>query len=266
MMISGLSIRITAPIVLISALAIGLTAFLNFGKFERTFSDLERSRLQFLIGDLRANIETGLNLGLALKGLANAQAAIDFEARKDPGILSISLYDETGLVVFHTGQALGSSAIPAAWKLASSARTGRNWQATEADAFVVGTGLSSVVGLDAGGVALRYSRQAHGKVVDSVSRELGLAAAAGIGITAVIAIFGISVLVVRNNRKLSRIEQALRQLSGEAAPPGDKADEPGVAALINGVIQSSRNAMADMEAAQQVLQTELPTGRKGDMI
>jgi hypothetical protein len=113
-------------------------------------------------------------------------------------------------------------------------------------------------------MALRYARKAHDKVVDSVARQLGLAALTAIGVTAAIAIFGISVLVVRTNRKLRRIEQALGQLSGDAAPDEDDADEPGVIALVNGVIQSSRNAMADLEAARQVLQTETPAGHAGD--
>jgi hypothetical protein len=45
MAISALSIKITVPMVLSSALAVGLTAFLNLGKFERTFTELESSHL-----------------------------------------------------------------------------------------------------------------------------------------------------------------------------------------------------------------------------
>ena len=65
------------PIAIISAMAIGLTAFLNIGKFDRTLNDLEKSRLQMIVGDIKANLATGLNLGLPLKSLENAQALIE---------------------------------------------------------------------------------------------------------------------------------------------------------------------------------------------
>ena len=69
------------PIAIISAMAIGLTAFLNIGKFDRTLNDLEKSRLQMIVGDIKANLATGLNLGLPLKSLENAQALIDADRK-----------------------------------------------------------------------------------------------------------------------------------------------------------------------------------------
>lgn len=256
MVISGLSIKITAPIVIISALAIGLTAFLNLGKFERTFSELERSRIRFVVSDLRANLETGLGLGLALKGLANAQAVIESEAKSDPSILSISLYDESGTVVFHTGERLPTSTIPAGWKSAATKET-RDWQLLEDDALVVGTSLASVIGVDAGGMALRYSRAAHDSVVDSVAESLKMAAVLGTLLTALVAMLGISLILIQTNRKLTRIEQSLRDIgSGKPHSPvgtgGSEAD-----ALIDSVVTSTRAAMQDLAGTQKILTTRL---------
>lgn len=263
MVISGLSIKITAPIVIISALAIGLTAFLNLGKFERTFSELERSRIRFVVNDLRANLETGLGLGLALKGLANAQAVIESEAKSDPSILSISLYDESGTVVFHTGEPLPSNAVPPGWKSAASAKEARDWQLLEDDALVVGTSLASVIGVDAGGMALRYSRKAHDSVVDSVAESLKLAAVLGTLLTGLIAMLGISLIIIQTNRKLTRIEQSLRDIANDQPPTpagegGSEAD-----ALIDSVVTSTRAAMQDLAGTQKILKTRLSAEAAG---
>jgi hypothetical protein len=264
MAISGLSIKITIPIVLISAMAIGLTAFLNHGKFERTFTELESSRIQFVVNDIRANLETGLGMGLPLNGLANAQAVIDFEARKDPSILSISVYDETGAVVFHTGRSMGGTTVPKSWKPITNAKSERDWQITEPDAFVVGTGLSGILGAQTGGLALRYSRQAHDGVVDSVAHALKLASIVGIVCTALIAILGIHLLVARTHRRLQGIEYSLAPAAMEGAEISARKATSEAVVLVAGVINSSRAAMQDLTAGKQTLRGTLDTKPPGE--
>jgi hypothetical protein len=256
MAISGLGLKITTPIVLISGLAIALTAFLNLGKFQRTFTELEQSRLQFVVNDLRTNLETGLALGLPIKSLANAQAVIEFEAKKDPAILSISVYDETGTVVFHTGQTLVTATVPTTWKPAANGKGERHWQLNEPGALVVGTALSGIIGAQSGGLALRYSRQSYDNVVRSVSNALTFASILGVCTTALIAIFGINLLVGRTKNKLSRIENALDRA---AQTPGtaDKQTDPEMRTLVNNVIISSQKAMQDLTASQEKLRNTL---------
>jgi hypothetical protein len=244
--------------VLISALAIGLTAFLNLGKFERTFSELESSRVRFAVSDLRANLETGLSLGLPLKSLANAQAMIEFETQKDPDIISISVYDETGATVFHTGQALGSETVPESWRLAANAKNDRNWQLTESGSLVVGTALSSIIGSQAGGLALRYSRRAHDGMVDSVANTLKLASIVAVGAAASIAIFGINLLLARTNRKLKRIESFLEREHSEGLEAGDRKSDPETSALVDGVIDASRAAIQDLEDLEDPASVQQP--------
>ncbi len=256
-MISGLSVKITIPIVLISSLALGLTAFLNLGKFDRTLTELESSRTRFVVSDIHANLETGLGLGLPLKGLANAQEVIDFEARKDPSILSISIYDETGTVVFHTGQALGSATVPKSWNSPMHGKGTKHWQVSEGDEHVIGASLTSVIGAPVGGLALRYSQRAHNTIVGSVASALMQSSIIGIVATALIAVFGINFLVARTGKKLQRFEKMLESAAPETAVPTADAD---AMVLVSGVVNSSRAAMQELSAAQQSLNNALDGG------
>lgn len=248
--LSALGIKITVPIIFIAVLTIGLTAFLNQGKFERTLTELESARVRYVVNDIKANLETGLGLGLALKGLANAQDVIDFEARKEASILSILIYDETGSVVFHAGQDLGT-AIPKTWQPAALEPSGRNWQFAEADALVIGTGLSSAIGTLAGGIALRYSRSAHEEVTHAVAWSLRFAAAAAMVITSLIAFFGIHLLVTRTERRLKRMEDLL--LDPASPRPAEQVENQGESeamTLVADVIASSRTVLRELSADQ----------------
>ena len=202
MMINGLSLKITLPIVLISVLALGLTSFLNLGKFERGFDEIERSRIDFVLADVRGNLETGIDLGLALKDLANAQAIIDFQAGADADIISISLFDADGKVVFHTGTPLAE--LPPAWQNQGKDRGQPSWRLLEAGTLIVGTRLTSAIGTDAGGVLLQYSRRHRDAVIRTVARELLLASGLAVLLTAVLALLAISSIVHNTNRKLQQ--------------------------------------------------------------
>lgn len=256
--LSTLGVKITIPVIFIAVLAILLTAFLNHGKFERTTTELESARIRFVVNDIKANLETGLGLGLSLKSLANAQEVIDFEARKDASILSIAIYDETGAVVFHSGREFGTT-IPKTWQQAANERHEHNWQIADADSLVVGTSLSGAIGM-AGGVALRYSRQAHNDVVESVAQSLKLASAAVIALTVLAALVGVNVLVRQTDSKLKRIEDLLDPAKLDSQEPLLNRDDSEAMALAADVLHSSRSALRDLSAGQQASQDSPAAG------
>lgn len=204
MKVASLSFKISAPIVLISALAIGLTVFLNIGKLERTLGEVEQSRLHFTLADLKDNLETGLDLGLPIRGLGNAQAAIDFETRADPDILSISVVDAEGVVVFHSG-----SAAATAMGALSSVK-GESWNQREPAALVSGLKLSNNFGITAGAVVMRYSPRGHDRFVQTVSSQLGATALAAVLLSSACFVFGIRVLGRRATGTLHTTEDALQ--------------------------------------------------------
>ncbi|MES2259259.1 MAG: hypothetical protein V4724_12100 [Pseudomonadota bacterium] len=224
MAMSRLSITITAPIVLISVLAIGLTVFLNVGKLDRTLSELEESRLRFTINSLRENLETGLDLGLTVKGLGNAQAAIDFEARQDPDIVSITVRDEAGKIAFNTGRA------------------------AEKDSIKVATTMSNNLGVNVGAIELQYSRRSHDHFIAGISRQLTLAGLAATALSALLAVLGIRLWVRRIGRTLRSIEHTL----DAAVPPVTHPDRH-AAALAEQVNLRSSKAMQELEQAKHAI-------------
>ena len=203
---SRLSLKITTPIAIISAMAIGLTAYLNISKFDRTLNDLEKSRLQMVVGDIKANLETGLSLGLPLKSLDNAHALIDAQAKQDPNILDILVHDENGVVLFQNETQRTFSTIPQAWRLAATGQGERAWflkeegTKTEEPALVVTATLSGGISQDLGGVAIRYSMAAHQNTLREVQEKLVLASLANIFVTALLCYLGIKLFTRIENQ------------------------------------------------------------------
>jgi len=228
MAMSRLSISITAPIVLVSALAVGLTVFLNVGKLDRTLAELEQSRLRFTLNNLRENLETGLDLGLPVKGLGNAQAAIDREARADPDIVSIAVLDDHGTVAFITG------------------RSGRGTD-DGAGTMRLHTGLSNNLGVSMGAIELSYSRRSHERFMAGISSQLRIAALVAILASSALAVLGIRLWVRRIRRTLRSIEHTLDQ----GAPP--QHPDRRAAALAEQVNRSTQDALQELDRAERAI-------------
>ncbi|SFV04645.1 hypothetical protein [Pseudoduganella namucuonensis] len=232
MAMSRLSVTITAPIVLISVLAIGLTVFLNVGKLDRTLAELEESRLRYTVNALRQNLETGLDLGLPVRSLGNAQAAIDFEASQDPDIVSIVVRDEAGQPVFHTSR-------PAA--------DGRGADA-DPDSIKVGATLSNNLGAEVGAIELRYSRRGHDEFIAGISAHLLLAALVATAVSILLTLVVTRQWVRRIGRTLGSIEHAL----DDNAPAVEKPDRH-AAALAEEVKHSAGKAMDELDRARRAV-------------
>jgi hypothetical protein len=233
MAMSRLSVTITAPIVLISALAIGLTVFLNVGKLDRTLGELEDSRLRFTVNVLRQNLETGLDLGLPVRGLGNAQAAIDFETRQDPDIVAIVVKDERGRPAFTTGR-------PA-----------------ERNSVTVSTPLSNNLGVTVGAIELHYSRRGHDQFVAGISRQLLLAGLAATALSTLLAVLGTRLWVRRIRRTLGSMEHAL----DASAPPVARPDRHATA-LAELAAHSAGQALRELEQAQRAITSKDVAGEK----
>lgn len=233
MAMSRLSMTITAPIVLISALAIGLTVFLNVGKLDRTLGELEQSRLRFTVNVLRQNLETGLDLGLPVRGLGNAQAAIDFEARQDPDIVAIVIKDAQGRPAFSTGR-------PA-----------------ERNSVAVGAPLSNNLGVTVGAIELHYSRHGHEQFVAGFARQLLLAGLAAAALSTLLAVLGTRLWVRRIGRTLGSMEHAL----DASAPPVARPDRH-AAALAEQAAHSAHRALRELEQAQRAITCKDVAGEK----
>lgn len=228
MAMSRLSLTITAPIVLIGTLAIGLTVFLNVGKLDRTLGELEQSRLHFILDNLRENLLTGLDLGLPVRGLDNAQAAIEREARQDPAIVAIRVLDDAGTPVFATGGGSGS--------------------ASDTDSGAMRSTLVNNLGVTAGAIELRYARRGHEQFIAAFTRQLRLAAAVIAGAAALLAVAGIRLWVNRIGRTIGSIEHTLDQ--GQPAP---RRPDRAAAALAARVNDSAAGALQELDRAEHAI-------------
>src|SRR5262247_1072492 len=97
-------VRLGTPIALIIALAIGLISFLNYYNYEKTYKQLNVSRITVVARDLRQAIETGLNVGLAPRN--NTQLVKDLELARQhtEGLRFAVVIDENANHVVEVGE------------------------------------------------------------------------------------------------------------------------------------------------------------------
>ncbi|MBM3492550.1 MAG: hypothetical protein FJX68_19335 [Alphaproteobacteria bacterium] len=150
--------RLNGAIIAILLIALGLTAMLAYFKFWATLVDLQRSRAGVICLSLKSTIEAATDLGLALAEMGNAQDVIDRARAGDQQILSITVFDQRGEVLFFSAAERPGERAPvaAAW-LALNEASATIWESREADAFVVGVALLNPFELPIGGVAVRLS-------------------------------------------------------------------------------------------------------------
>src|SRR5258705_1278393 len=97
-------VRLGVPISLIIALAIGLISFLNYYNYEKTYKQLNVSRIIVVARDLRQAIETGLNVGLAPRN--NTQLGNDLAIARDhtEGLRFAVVIDESANRLVEVGE------------------------------------------------------------------------------------------------------------------------------------------------------------------
>ena len=154
----GLATRITLALVVILAAGVAMTTVLSAHMFERTLSDFLTSRFEFELGDIRQRIETQMDLGIALADLQSIPEELEEYLHADEQILSIEVFDETGIVLFSTDPSFVGDLVTEEWVTAWRASRGQEvWSDLERDARVVGVPLRDNLGRDVGSLALRYS-------------------------------------------------------------------------------------------------------------
>ena len=155
----GLATRITLALVVILAAGVAMTTVLSAHMFERTLSDFLTSRFEFELNDVRQRIETQMDLGIALAELESVPEELAEYLHADEQILSIEVFDETGIVLFSTDPSFVGDLVTEEWVTAWRASRGQDvWSDLERDARVVGVPLRDNLGRDVGSLALRYSR------------------------------------------------------------------------------------------------------------
>ena len=217
-------VKAAAVVTLIVGLTLALIGMLNFFRFEQTLRATTEARLGFVAKDLKANIQTGLDLGLDLSSMSNVQNIIEREAATDPRILGIDVFDDQAQVLFSTEDSAVEWQIPEGWRAAIGSDDDAVWQASDREQMVVGTRLTSNFGSDVGGVALRYSRASF---EEQLQRMLDLLVRLGISTLIITALMSLAVswlVLGATARRLARVrsavEDALTHPEGPSFRPG----------------------------------------------
>ncbi|HEY1044270.1 MAG TPA: hypothetical protein VGE60_10440 [Telluria sp.] len=225
------------------ALAFGLAALLYGVRLEQTLAQVEASRVRFTLADLRADFEKSLDRGYAIGQLANAQAALEAEARQDPGILSLTVKGPDGRPLFHAGAALPAEApLPDRDLL-----RGR-------DAITAATPLTYNYGALAGTLVMRYSNASHDAIMRAIAVRLALAASAATILSSIVFVRGLRALDRRRLDLAGQVERALEavrmphDMDAEVNELVDKVNKTSATALVE--LTAARHAMSQPEAAR----------------
>jgi len=146
-------VRLGVPIVLIIALAIGLISFLNYYNYEKTYKQLNVSRIIVVARDLRQAIETGLNVGLA--PLNNTQLGKDLSIARDhtEGLRFAVVIDESANRLVEVGETTPEQD----WKQRLGATGGEAyWLGEGARTYQIGMPYRNSFGVTVGAVVLGY--------------------------------------------------------------------------------------------------------------
>lgn len=225
------------------ALAFGLAALLYGVRLEQTLAQVEASRVRFTLADLRADFEKSLDRGYAIGQLANAQAALEAEARQDRAILSLTVTGTDGRRLFHAGAALPAAApIPDRDLL-----RGR-------EAITAATPLTYNHGAHAGTLVMRYSNDGHDAIMRAIAVRLALATCVATILSTMAFVGGMRALDRRREALGGQVERALgavrmpHDIDAEVNELVDKVNKTSATALVE--LTAARHAMSQPEAAR----------------
>ncbi|MEM7524020.1 MAG: hypothetical protein AAF360_09745 [Pseudomonadota bacterium] len=202
---------ISAAISCVAALSVGLTFFLNFAKFDSTFSELERSRFNVLAQSVGQSVENGLGLGLALSELRNTQEIVDRLVAENDAVVSVSVFDARGATLFAAGAETPNSRAAMVVDLERHLAIDVDgadqpyWEGEDADAFGIGRPLINPFDQVVGGVYLRYGKANNVEVAEKAFRDLATVSAAVIALLALIVTPVVAYLVAIVTRRVRRM-------------------------------------------------------------
>ena len=223
-----------------SVMATLLTAFIIFGKFDRSLSEFELSRYTFLLEDIQVVFVRDLDIGLGLDQIGNAESLLRRHISSGQGVIALALFDARGHVLARVG-AWQFSQVPGTWIARNDSGGNRPWTVATDDVLVAGMRLSNNFGMTVGGVALGYSRAEHQALLTEMAHKLTLAATV-ISVGVVLLSFLLSSLLI------ARTRNALKCLGEELSVDGT--DEAGNDESITWRFRSATvSALDDIHAA-----------------
>src|SRR5262249_25540785 len=153
-------VRLGVPISMTIALAIALISFLNHSNYEKTYRQLNVSRITVVARDLRQAIEVGLNVGLAPKNNTQLDKALAASKDHTEGLRFAVVIDAQGRRLVEGGEAAPNQG----WlKRLEGIGEESSWLGEDADTYQVGLPYRKSFGSPVGAGVLGYDQGAIGR-------------------------------------------------------------------------------------------------------
>ena len=214
----GLASQLTLALAAILAAGVAITATLSQHMFERTLADFLASRFEFELNDIRQRVQTQMDLGIGLAELQSVSDELEKYRRADEKILSIEIFDETGIVLFSTDPSFVGDLVTEEWVTSwRASRAGEVWSDLQRDARVVGVPLRDNLGRDVGSLALRYSRDFFDDTVAEQTARLAIVGAVVVLGMVPLSIIGAMIVLRRLRGELRGISDSLDEITNQQA-------------------------------------------------
>ncbi|KJS45195.1 MAG: hypothetical protein VR70_00675 [Rhodospirillaceae bacterium BRH_c57] len=239
-------------IILITGIGVGLSAYLNYAKFEGTFTDIEASRYRFINADIAVTLEREMDFGIDLARISNAEGVLSAAQEQDRKIRGAVIFDVTGKILFQVGDPL--TAIPDPWLGALRVSDNGRFRGDTPDSQMVGEVLISNFGVPVGAVAIIYSRQYHDIEIAAMGRVLLYAALYVLLIAALMSYLGVRWAIRPAGQRISTMDNMLNHKADTGPEDADLAVQ--VASADANVTQ----ALQDLEAVERKLKGTVGAG------
>jgi hypothetical protein len=208
-------VRLGLPIALIIALSIAMINFLNYFNYQKTYRQLNVSRVMVIGRDLRQVVEAGLNFGLAPKSNVQLETALSLAKDTTDGLDFAMVTDEAGEKL----AGAGSVAPGQDWR-ARLAEIGKElfWQGEDQDTYQVGLPYRNNFGVTVGAVVLGYKKGAVDHATRAMRLTLFIDWLETTALFSLLALFGVWGLTRRLESELTQAKSALGRAPDDPLP------------------------------------------------
>ena len=228
-------------------LAVLLLGLVGRGLRQDDLQALRDEQLRDTVAGLHERLQTELAIGLELAQSPRAQALLEEQAARAPGLLAVEVVSGDGLSLFSSDRGLRAQRVPAAW-IAAMAASPAHWQVTRQGERSLGLALRDARGAVAGTLVLTYRlADADADVADAGTSFLAPALGAGCAMLA-------ALLLAWQER---RVDASVRADLGRLRSPGQYHD---AAAAAGRLLAQARAALVRADArARQIAESEAST-------
>jgi len=209
-------VRLGLPIALIIALAIGLISFLNYYNYEKTYRQLNVSRITVVARDLRQAIEAGLNVGISPRNNTQLDGALAIAKDNTAGLrFAVVIDDKANRTV-----EIGEAAREQDWlKRLQGIGNELSWIGESRDTYQVGLPFRNSFGMMVGAVILGYDKAAVDRANAAMRFTLLFDWLTAVAVLIILALLGVRMVTRRLESELTQAEAALDRAQPGAAVP-----------------------------------------------